>query len=88
MFIAEKRIANRNWEALAEVNTGESFLIQNISEDIVRYCVLDSQPENTVFGGVILPYQQLGFKKVTGDLYVKQNGDEDGFIVIERVEEA
>lgn len=88
MYIAEKRINNENWEALAEVNTGDSFLIQNISDDVIRYVVLDSQPDESVNGGVLAPYQQLAFKKITGDMYMKQNGDEDGYIVIEKVEQA
>lgn len=88
MYIGEKRICCKVWEAQAEVNTGDSFLIQNISDDVIRYVVLDSVPAETVNGGVLLPYQQLAFKKVTGDLYMKQNGDEDGYIVIEQVEQA
>lgn len=86
MYIGEKRICCKTWEALSEVNTGDSFLIQNISDDVVRYVVLDSQPEETVNGGVLAPYQQLAFKKVTGDMYMKQNGDQDGYVVIEKVE--
>ena len=87
MYISEKRINSKTWEALAEVNTGDSFLIQNIStNDVCRYVVLDNQPDESIRGGVLLPYQQLAFKKVAGDLYVKQDGDRDGYIVIEKVE--
>lgn len=85
MYIGEKRINNSNWEALAEVNTGDSFLIQNISNDIVRYCVLDSVPGETVLGGIILPSQQLAFQKIAGDLYIKKDND-DGYVTIEKVE--
>ena len=85
MHIGEKRVDNETWQALAEVNTGDSFLLQNISVSPVRYCVLDSVPEETVNGGVILPYQQLAFKKVGGDLYLKKD-EADGYIEIEKVE--
>ena len=88
MYVGEKRINSATWEALSEVNTGNSFLIQNTSDDAISYIVLDSVPEETVHGGVLLPYQQLGFKKITGDMYMKQKGDQDGYIVIEQVEEA
>lgn len=86
MYITEKSIRNKEWVALEEVNTGDSFLIQNISDNIVRYIVLDSVPENNLYGNVIQPYQQLAFRKITGDMYIKQNGDENAYIAIEKVE--
>lgn len=85
MYIGEKKIYNDVWESLNEVNTGESFLIQNTSTNPVRYCVLDSVPNETVKGNVIAPYQQLAFKKVGGDLYLKKDYV-DGCISIEKVE--
>ena len=86
MYVGEKRICNSTWEELAEVNTGDSFLIQNISEKPISYVVLDSVPDETIKGGVLRPYQQLSFKKVAGNLYMKRMGECNGYVVIEKVE--
>lgn len=87
MYVTEKRINSLEWVELSEANTGDTFVIQNISDDRVRYCVMNSQPDTTVHGNVLLPAQQLKFKKVGGSLYMKQDGSQDGYVVIERVEE-
>lgn len=85
MYVGEKRITNENWEALSEVNTGEEFYIQNTSTNSIRYVVLNTVPDETIKGGIITPYQQLSFKKVAGDLYIKK-GVVDGYVVVEKVE--
>ena len=86
MYVTEKRITTTWWEGVWEANTGETFVIQNVSDDKVRYCVLNYQPEDSIHGNVLLPNQQLKFKMVGGSLYMKQDGNQDGYIVIERVE--
>lgn len=75
------------WKPVDSANTGDSFLIQNTSPFNVEYVVSESAPTDTK-GGIILPYQQLSFKKVTGNLYVKKNDGRDGYISIEQIEEA
>ena len=86
MYIGEKKItSSTEWEALSEVNTGDKFFIQNVSDNPIRYCVLDTVPEQSVSGGRLMPFQQLAFKKVSGDLYLKNEGIE-GYVVVEKVE--
>ena len=88
MFIANKTLT-REWTAVSEANTGEEFLIQNLSsEEVFCYCVLNEKPSEDVIGGYIDPHQQLSFKKVDGDLYMKKTkGDEYvARICIEKVE--
>ena len=85
MYVGEKRICHDTWCLIEEVNTGDSFLLQNVSNNPIRYVVLDSVPAETVNGGVIMPYQQLAFKKVGGDLYMKKD-EANGYIEIEKVE--
>lgn len=85
MYVKEKGVDQDDWSLVQEVSSGDSFLIQNVSSNKIRYCVLDSVPGKNVKGGVIMPYQQLAFKKVTGDLYIKKDWA-NGYIVIEQVE--
>ena len=86
MFIGNKTITPNEWTAIDEVSTGESFIIQNISEYRISFCTLDSTPTENIDGGILLPLQQLAFKKVSGDLYMKTGG-KDVNIYIEKVEE-
>lgn len=50
------------------MNTGDSFLIQNCSNDVIYYIVSENQPTVNV-AGILMPYQQLAFRKIDGDLY-------------------
>ena len=71
---------------MSEVNTGDTFVIQNISDDKVSYCVSDTKPNKNVHGRVLLPYKELTFKKATGLLWIKQHGDQDSYIHAECLE--
>ena len=73
MIVTEKKIDNDSWIICEEVNDGNTYLIQNISTDNLLYCVSSEKPSNTIFGGVVQPYVQLEFKKVSGDLYLKKD---------------
>lgn len=85
MFIGEKLISNNTWKPLTEVNTGDEFYIQNTSNYRLRYCVSENAPAENVQGNILESLQQLIFKKVDGNLYVKKiNGD--AFVAIEKVE--
>lgn len=85
MYISTKWVQNDSWQELEEVNTQEAFLIQNISDFNIRYCVLDSKPSESISGGIITPYQQLSFKKTSGNMYIKKDNS-SAQIVIEKVE--
>ena len=85
MQIGERKKLNKNWQAIAEVNTGDGFLIQNVSEVMVNFVVTDSEPLSDNIGGILLPYQQMQFKKVGGDLYMKSTSA-NGEINIEQSE--
>lgn len=87
MFIANKELTCQ-WSLIEEANTGSSFLIQNIANKPVCYCVLDSLPDSNIEGGLLDPHQQLSFKKVSGDLYMKKTwgGNESVCLHIEQVE--
>lgn len=61
-----------NWLPLDKANTGDSFLIQNCGAISVEFMVLDHFPDDEKdFGGLLSPKEQLSFKKVSGDLYVR-----------------
>lgn len=87
MYIANKELT-QEWQAIEEVNTGDSFLIQNITGHNIYFCVLSSVPEATVRGGVLESHQQLSFKKVTGSMYMKRGseGEDHVCLYIEKVE--
>lgn len=86
MLRVEKRINSLDWEEFTEVNTGETFRIQNISDDRVRYVDCDSQPDKSVRGNILLPNQVLTFKMKDSRLYMKQNGNQDGFVTVSKAE--
>lgn len=77
---------SKDWQYIGEANTGEKFLIQNVSNSPVRFAVMDYMPDDLNIGGIVPPFEQLEFKRVSGDLYMR-NASEDGYIYIERVEE-
>lgn len=85
MFVENLTLTNE-WQNIASVNTGDSFLIQNCSNDVVYYIVSDVEP-NVNVGGILMPYQQLGFKKIAGDLYMKDKNSVNNYVHIEKVEE-
>jgi hypothetical protein len=85
MFIANKAITPNEWIAIEEAGTGDNFIIQNISAYRINFCVLDTAPTSDIDGGILLPCQQLSFKKVSGDLYMKTRG-ENVNVYIEKVE--
>lgn len=86
MFIANKKFS-REWEAVTEAATGDTFAVQPLMKDI-EYIVLNRQPTAEERGGIIPAKAQLMFKKVGGDLYLR---DPDGLgpsvVYIERIEE-
>lgn len=85
MFIANKNFT-REWQQVTEVATGDTFAIQPLLRDI-EYIVLNRQPAAKERGGIIPAKTQLLFKKVGGDLYLR---DPDGLgasvVCIERIE--
>lgn len=86
MFVVNKKYS-RNWGVVSEVGTGDTFVIQPIYKD-VEYIVKSSSPSESEYGGVIPMNSQLMFKKVGGDLYLRDIDDLSGsFVHIERVEE-
>lgn len=58
---------------------------ENVSEVMVNFVVTDSEPSSDNIGGILLPYQQMQFKKVGGDLYMK-SASANGEINIEQSE--
>lgn len=87
MFVANKKLTNE-WAEITEVNTGNTFLIQNIMNKEVFFCVSETTPEAETIGGVLLPYQQLSFKKVNGNMYMRKDwsGNASVCLSIEKVE--
>lgn len=87
MFIAEKKLTDK-WCLIEEVNTGDNFLIQNTTNRAVYFCVLDTTPDDSIIGGVLEAHQQLSFKKVTGDLFMRNTWGGNGSVslYIEQVE--
>lgn len=85
MFITNLQLPSNQWTEIDLVNTGDTFLIQNLTADDIRFIVLDSEPTNTNYGCKLAPGQQLVFKKVAGDLYMRGKGQ--GVIAIEQQEE-
>ena len=73
MYTAEKTI-NTGWTLIEEVATGDEFRVQNISNNTIRFCVTDTEPPADISGGVLPKDEQLAFKKVGGDLYLKCDG--------------
>ena len=59
-----------SWQEVTDVNDGNEYTIQNVSEEIEFIVYLDVPPEN-VKGGVLSRFKQLIFKKVTGKLYMR-----------------
>lgn len=87
MYITTKRLQNAEWQKVDEVNDGNSYLLQNISDVECKYIVTESAPEDSAPGMFLLPRQQLAFKKITGELYLKKSGYY-AEVSIEKVEEA
>lgn len=85
MFI-ENLILTNEWQNVASVNTGDSFLIQNCSNDVIYYIVSENQPTVNV-AGILMPYQQLAFRKIDGDLWLKDKNSVNNYVHIEKVEE-
>lgn len=85
MFIVNKKFS-RAWEPVTEAATGDTFAVQPLLRDI-EYIVLDRQPTEDERGGIVPAKAQLMFKKVGGDLYMR---DPDGLgpsiVSIERIE--
>lgn len=80
-----KVILTKDWKRIDEANTGERFLIQNVSNHPIRFVTIETAPEDLEDGGIIPPFEQLDFKKVSRDLYMR-NASQDGYIYIEKVE--
>ena len=72
MFIVNKKFS-RAWEPVTEAATGETFADQPLHRDN-EYYVLDRQPTEDERGGIVPAKAQLMFKKVGGDLYLRDPG--------------
>lgn len=77
---------DNDWRLMNEVNTGEEFLIQNLSQR-VEFIVTDTAPTSNDTGGLLSSCQQLMFKRVDGDLYMRSTGNYGNqFVNVEKVE--
>ena len=72
------------WTKIDQVNDGNLYYIQNKGPYSVEYTVQTSAPAEGDKGGDILSKEQLKFKKVAGDLYMRTNEIID--LYIEKVE--
>ena len=72
------------WTLISDVNDGNTYYIQNIGQYHVEFSVGTSAPAEGVKGGYLMPKEQLKFKKVSGDLYMRTNEIID--LYIEKVE--
>lgn len=82
---------NNTWRDMTEVADGGEFLIQNIPSQIpgnVEYIVSASAPGEDKEGGVLPELKQLKFKKVGGNLYMRnRSGYTEKEVNIEKIEE-
>lgn len=86
MFIANKKFS-RAWEPVTEAADGSTYAVQPLMKDM-EYIVSAGVPAEEERGGIVPAKAQLMFKKVGGDLYMR---DPDGLgasvVNIERIEE-
>lgn len=85
MFVANKKYGS-TWTVVSEAAAGGTFIIQPLYKDL-EYIVLDRAPQKVEQGGIIPAKAQLMFKKVDGDLYIRDfDGLGPSVVSIERVE--
>ncbi len=85
MFVANKKY-DSTWKIVSEASAGGTFMIQPLYKDL-EYIVLDRVPKKEEQGGIIPAKAQLMFKKVDGDLYIRDfDGLGPSVVCIERVE--
>lgn len=84
MFVSNIQLPGNKWTEIASANTGDLFYIQNLTAGKIRYIVSATEPTDDDYGCVLAPGQQLVFKKISGDLYMRGNGH--GTIAIEQKE--
>ena len=86
MNIGEVNLTSQ-WRLMSEVSDGSEYLLQNINSS-VEFFVASSAPTEETQGGILSHYQQLMFKKVSGDLYMKAASDHVGHqtVIISKVE--
>lgn len=68
--IGFNKIVPVKWTKVEEVATGETFTIQPLLDN-VSYIISETQPDESVRGGVIPKFKQYFYSKGNGDFYIR-----------------
>lgn len=78
-----------SWQKIADIYDGKTYGIQNTGEWECEYIYSTSEPSTDTEGGVLCAKEQMFFKYVAKDLYMRENMPNSNIkVFVEEIEEA